>query len=47
MSIEREYRVRVSRRAKHARLQMSLRDGLVVVVPRGYVRGRIPDLLTQ
>ena len=47
LSIEREYRVRVSRRAKHARLQMSLRDGLVVVVPRGYDRKRIPDLLTQ
>ncbi len=47
MESEHEYRVRVSQRAKHARLQMSLKDGLVVVVPKGYDRKRIPDLLAQ
>ena len=47
MTNKREYRVRVSPRAKHVRLQMSLREGLVIVVPKGYDQDRIPDLLKE
>lgn len=39
------YRVRMSSRARQVRLTMSLRDGLVVVVPRRFDVRRIPDLL--
>lgn len=41
------YTVRVSPRAKHARLSVSLREGLVVVVPRGFNKARIPALLDE
>ncbi len=47
MTIEQEYTLRVSKRAKYARLQMSLRDGLVVVVPKGFDQKRIPALLEK
>ncbi len=47
MAIEQEYKLRVSKRAKYARLQMSLRDGLVVVVPKGFDQKRIPELLEK
>jgi predicted metal-dependent hydrolase len=40
-----EYRVRKSRRARQVRFTMSLRDGLVVVVPSRFDIRRIPDLL--
>ena len=43
----REYKVRKSSRAKSVRLKMSPRDGLVVVVPRGFDVGRIPALLDK
>jgi len=39
------YRVRKSPRARQVRFTMSLRDGLVVVVPRRFDVRRIPDLL--
>ena len=41
------YVVRESPKAKHARLKMSARDGLVVVVPKGFDRERIPGLLER
>ena len=41
------YTVKQSARAKHARLKMSLRDGLVVVVPKGFDRDRIPGLIER
>lgn len=37
----------MSKRARHARLQMSPREGLVVVVPKGYDHKRIPELLEK
>ncbi len=40
-----DYTVRVSTRAKRARLVMSLNEGLVVVVPRRFDQRRIPSLL--
>ena len=43
----REYSVRESPRAKSVRLKMSPRDGLVVVVPRGFDVSRIPALLDK
>lgn len=42
-----EYTVRESTRARHMRLTMSARDGLVVVVPKGFNRRRIPKLLAE
>lgn len=42
-----EYTVRESPRAKHARLKMSAKDGLVVVVPKGFDHERIPGLLKR
>jgi predicted metal-dependent hydrolase len=44
---EYKYTLRVSKRAKYARLQMSPREGLIVIVPKGYDQDRIPDLLAQ
>jgi len=41
------YTVRESSRAKHVRLKLSPHDGLVVVVPKGYDRARIPDLIRE
>ena len=41
------YRVKVSARAKYARLQMSLREGLVVIVPRRFDQKRVPELLRE
>jgi len=40
-----KFRVRKSPRARHVRFTMSLRDGLVVVVPRRFDLRRIPGLL--
>ena len=39
------YQVRVSSQAKHPRLKMSARDGLVVVIPDGFDEARIPSLV--
>jgi len=41
------YAVRVSSRARHVRITLSPRDGLVVVVPRGFDRSRVPGILEQ
>ena len=41
------YRVRVSNRARYARLQIDARDGLVVVVPRRFDQARVPDLVAE
>lgn len=41
------YAVRISDRARHARLQISSRGELLVVVPRRFVPERIPALLEQ
>ncbi len=40
-----DYTVKESVRAKHARLKLSMREGLVVVVPKGFDRERIPGIL--
>jgi predicted metal-dependent hydrolase len=39
------YQVRLSKRAKYARLKMSARDGLVVVIPDGFDESRIPAIV--
>jgi predicted metal-dependent hydrolase len=39
------YTVRESPRARHVRLRLSLRDGLVVVVPRGFDQRLVPALV--
>lgn len=40
-----DYRVRISARAKRVRVQVTARDGVVVIVPKGFARSRIPTLL--
>lgn len=45
MSATPTYAVRESPRARNVRRKMSARDGLVVVVPKGFDRDRIPGLL--
>jgi predicted metal-dependent hydrolase len=47
LSAIRDYTIKESPRAKHVRLTLSLQDGLVVVVPKGFDRGRIPSLLEK
>ena len=42
-----DYTVRESTRAKHVRLTLSPHDGLVVVVPRGFDRQRIPAIVSE
>jgi hypothetical protein len=42
-----EYSVRVSRRAKHVHLRLSLLEGLVVVVPEGFDRRKIPSVVVE
>jgi predicted metal-dependent hydrolase len=39
------YTVRVSPRARHARLKVSAKDGLIVIVPSDFEHARIPELL--
>jgi predicted metal-dependent hydrolase len=41
------YIVRVSKRAKHVSLRVSPTEGLVVVVPQGYSRRAIPQLIAE
>jgi len=45
VSVISDYTVKESPRAKHARLKLSMREGLVVVVPKGFDRERIPGIL--
>ena len=40
-----EYTIRESSRAKHVRFRVTIADGLVVVIPVGFDRARIPELL--
>jgi len=47
VSLSLPYTVRESQRARYVRLNMSIRDGLVVVVPRRFDRRRIPELLSR
>jgi predicted metal-dependent hydrolase len=42
-----EYTIKVSSRARHARLKMMPHAGLVVVVPKKYSQGRIESLLRE
>ncbi len=42
-----EHTVRVSTRARHVRLSVNARDGLVVVVPKGFPRRNIPGVLRE
>ena len=42
-----QYTVRVSPRAKYVRLKVSARDGVVVVVPKGFDEAGIPDLVRR
>ncbi len=42
-----DYTVRVSPRAKHVRLKLAADEGLVVVIPRGFDRRRIPGILVK
>ncbi|NTW52831.1 MAG: M48 family metallopeptidase [Chlorobiaceae bacterium] len=44
-STEISYRVRVSRRARYARLKISPHDGLVVVVPEGFDTRLVPGIV--
>ncbi|NDY96446.1 YgjP-like metallopeptidase domain-containing protein [Wenzhouxiangella limi] len=46
-AIDTSYRVRVHPRARHVRLRMDPRDGLVVTVPARFDRRRLPALLEQ
>jgi predicted metal-dependent hydrolase len=41
------FRVREHARARHVRILVSRRDGMVVTIPRGFDRSRIPDVLEQ
>ena len=41
------YRVRAHPRARHVRIVVSRRHGLVITIPRGFDRGRIPEILEQ
>lgn len=43
----RPYTVRESPRAKHARLRVTAREGLLVIIPKGFDRARVPDLLER
>lgn len=47
LSAKHDYTVKESSRARHVRLKMSLREGLVVVVPKGFDRSRILGLLEK
>ena len=40
-----DYRVRISPRSRRLRLNLSARDGLTVVIPRGYDARRIPAIV--
>jgi predicted metal-dependent hydrolase len=40
-----DYRVRISPRSRKVRLNLSVRDGLTIVIPRGFDARRIPAIL--
>ncbi len=42
-----QYSIRESARAKHVHLKVSLTNGLEVVVPKGYDKQKIPDLIAH
>ena len=42
-----DYTIRESARAKYVRFQVTIADGLVVVIPKGFDRKRIPALLEE
>lgn len=42
-----EYTARESSRAKHLRLKLPLEKGLEVIVPKGFDRSRIPEILRK
>jgi len=42
-----DYTVRTSPRAKYLRLKITVREGLVVVIPNGFDRRRIPTILAK
>lgn len=42
-----EYAVRVSSRAKHVRLKVSADEGVIVVIPKGFDKRRIPNILKK
>ena len=42
-----DYTVRESARAKRVRFRVTISDGLIVVIPKGFDRRRIPKLLEQ
>ncbi len=42
-----DYKVRESHKAKHVNLKISPRDGLEIVVPKGFDHRRIPEILQQ
>ena len=46
-SLNVEYEVRESARARNVRFRFSLEDGLVVIVPRGFDVRRIPELIAE
>jgi len=41
------FRVREDPRTRRVRIVVSRRDGMVVTIPRGFDRGRIPEVLGQ
>lgn len=45
--VAKKYKVRRSKRAKHVRLTMSLKDGLVVVVPNRFDCRAVPKIIKQ
>lgn len=47
LSMSDSYQLRVSAKAKHVYLRMSIEHGLQVVVPRGYDLGKIPGLIQR
>jgi predicted metal-dependent hydrolase len=42
-----DYTLRISNRAKHLRLCVTLQDGLVVVMPAGFDPSRVPEVLER
>ena len=42
-----EYTIRESARARHVRFCLTMSEGLIVVIPKGFDRRRVPDLLRQ
>ena len=42
-----DYTIRESTRAKHVRFRVTVSDGLVVVIPKGFDRKQIPELLKE